>query len=87
MRTCPLLHNIRHRTMITAVGALCTNVIRINQNYWTIIVRFKLLSNVNCPLDWNSICNVLCKSIDSKIHSIWYELYFKKCLIAKGSGL
>jgi len=68
MGTRPLLRKARHRAMMTPVNPLRTRLIHISLSDWTVIVRLKLFSNGERPLEWNS--NVLCKPITSKKHSI-----------------
>jgi len=55
MKSRPLLHNQRHRAMITPV--LCVVVARlihISRITGQFIVGLKLFSNGYCPLVWNS---------------------------------
>ena len=63
MRT-PLSCIARHRAMITPVSPVRTRLFHISPIPGLFIVRLKLFSNGDRPLDWNS--NVVCKSIASK---------------------
>jgi len=75
---------LRHRAVITPVSLLrmlgSYVLARVTGQFF---VRLKLFSNGNCRFEFKF--NVLCKSIASKIHSIWYELYLKKYLIEEGN--
>ena len=54
MRICPLLRSWRHKAMITPINPLRSRLIISARATGQFFVRFKLFSNGNCPLDWNS---------------------------------
>jgi len=83
MRTRPLLRNWGHRAMTTPVSPLRARLIHISPSYWSIsfVCNYSRMGTIH----WIGIkINIL--SIASKKHSIWYELYLKKYLIAEGSS-
>jgi len=78
MRTCPLLLNTHHRTMITPLDPLHTRLIHISPSCWTLYRSFEIILEWGSSngLEFNS--NVIWKAIASKKYSIWYELNLKK---------
>jgi len=61
-------------------------LIHISPSYWTFYRSFEIILEWELSIGLQFKFNVLCKSIASKKHSIWYELYFKIYLIAEGSS-
>jgi len=69
--------SLRHRVMITPVGALCIRLIDVSRVTGQFIARLELFLNGNCPLIWNSNPMFHANPLLWKGYSIWYELYFK----------
>ena len=72
-----LLHNARHRTMITPVNPPRLRLIHISPSYQTVYRSFEIILEWALSIGSEFKSNVLCKPIASKIHSIWYELNWK----------
>jgi len=85
MITSPLSSNVRHRAMITPIRPLLTRLIHINPSYWTIYCSFESILKMG-TVHWIGLqiqCSV--QIVCFKKHSVRYELYLKKHLIAQGS--
>jgi len=63
MRTCRLLHNLRHRAMIAPVSPQRTRIIHISPSYWTIFCSFGII------LEWELSIGLEFKfSVSMQIH-------------------
>ena len=72
-----LLRNARYRTMTTPVNPPRLRLIHICPSYQTVYRSFKIILEwvLSVGLEFKS--NVLCKTIASKKHSIWYWFNWK----------
>ena len=68
----PLLHNARHRTMITPVNPPRLRLIHNSPSYQTVYRSFEIILECVLSIGLEFKSNVLCKPIASKKHSIWY---------------
>jgi len=63
-----------------------TSLIYISPSSWTIFHSFESILEWELSVGLEYKFNVLCKHIASEKYLIWYELYLKEYLIAKGNS-